>query len=154
MLYPAEPTDRARIEAAFGTTLYLRLRRHDKVAQAISRLKAEQSGLWHRHADGGERERVKPHETPVYDAAKLTASINETLRHEAVFDAWAKGQGVAPVDVSYEEVSADPTTSLARILTALGRDPRNAVRAEVKSARLADAVSLEWAERYRAERAG
>lgn len=151
MLYPAYPTDRARIDAAFGTTLYLRLRRHDKLAQAISRVKAEQSGLWHRHADGGERERVKPHEAPVYDAAWLCASIAETLAHEAVFDAWAAGQGIAPLEVSYEELAAEPTATLARILAALGRDPAAAARAEVQTARLADAVSRQWAERYRAE---
>ncbi len=151
MLYPAERTDTARIDAAFGTTIYIRLRRHDKVAQAISRVKAEQSGLWHRHADGSERERLKPHEAPVYDASRLAASIAETLEHEAVFDAWAKGQGITPLDVRYEELSDDPTAALTRILTALGRDPVAAARAQVQSAKLADAVSLDWAARYRAE---
>lgn len=153
MLFPAEPTDRARIDAAFGTTLYIRLRRHDKLAQAISRVKAEQSGLWHRHADGAERERVKPHEAPTYDASRLAASIGETLEHEAMFDAWAAGQGITPFDVRYEDLSADPGATLIRILTALGRDPADAARAEVKSAKLADAASLQWAERYRAETA-
>lgn len=151
MLYPDEPTDRARVEAAFGATLYLRLRRHDKIAQAVSRLKAEQSGLWHRHADGGAREQVKPYEAPVYDAARLRALIGEAAAHEAAFDAWASGQAIAPVDISYEELSEDPKATLARILVALGRDPAAASRAEVKTARLADAVSSEWAALYRGE---
>jgi LPS sulfotransferase NodH len=154
MLYPAEPTDRARIDAAFGMTIYLRLRRHDKLAQAISRLKAEQSGLWHRHADGGAREQVKPYEAPVYDAARLMALIDETLEHEAVFDAWAAGQGIMPVDVSYEDLSADPKATLAKVLGALGRDPAMADRAEVQTAKLADATSREWAGRFRADTRG
>ena len=33
--------------------------REDKVGQAISRLKAEQTGLWHKFSDGTERERLK-----------------------------------------------------------------------------------------------
>jgi LPS sulfotransferase NodH len=151
MLYPAEPNDRARIDAAFGTTLYIRLRRHDKVAQAISRLKAEQSGLWHRHADGGAREQIKPYEAPVYDAARLRALIDETMQHEAVFDAWTSGQDITPLDVSYEGLSADPGAMLARILAALGRDTALAARAEVKTAKLADATSLDWAARYSSE---
>jgi LPS sulfotransferase NodH len=154
MLYPAERTDRARIDAAFGTTLYIRLRRHDKVAQAISRVKAEQSGLWHRHPDGAEREQIKPYQAPVYDPAKLRAAIDEAVEHEAVFDAWAAGQGITAFDVSYEELSADTAATLAAILSALGRDPAAAGRAEVQTARLADAISLEWAARYRAETAG
>jgi LPS sulfotransferase NodH len=151
MLYPGERTDAARLAAAFGTPLYIRLRRRDKVAQAISRVKAEQSGLWHRHADGGERERVKPDEAPVYDAGKLSAVIAETVEHEAVWDAWAAGQGIAPLEVSYEELSADPAGTLGMILSALGRDPAIAARIGVQTARLADAVSVEWAARYRAE---
>jgi LPS sulfotransferase NodH len=151
MLYPAQPTDARRIETAFGTTLYIRLRRQDKLAQAISRVKAEQSGLWHRHADGGEREQVKPYETPVYDAPRLRAVLDETLEHEAVFDAWVAGQSITPFDVRYEDLSADPGAMLAKLLDALGRDPAMAERATVKTARLADATSREWAERFALE---
>jgi LPS sulfotransferase NodH len=151
MLFPSQPTDTARIAAAFGAPIYIRLRRTDKLAQAISRVKAEQSGLWHRSADGAERERVKPAETAAYDAGKLTAYIAETTEHEAVWDAWAAGQGVTPLHVAYEELSADPKATVAKILAALGRDPAAATHAEVQPARLADATSLAWAERYRAE---
>ena len=154
MLYPGERTDAARLATAFGTPLYIRLRRRDKVAQAISRVKAEQSGLWHRHADGGERERVKPDEAPVYDSGKLGAVIAETIEHEAMWDAWAAGQGIVPLDVSYEELSADPARTLGMILSALGRDPAIAAQVAVQTARLADAVSVEWAARYRAELSG
>ena len=153
MLYPEQRTDADRLAAAFGTPLYIRLRRHDKVAQAISRVKAEQSGLWHRHVDGAERERVKPPEAPVYDAAKLRAYIDEVVEQEALWDAWAKDQNITPLDIGYEELSANPKATLAKILEALGRDPEAADRAEVQTAKLADATSLEWAARYRAENA-
>jgi LPS sulfotransferase NodH len=151
MLYPAEPTDAARLSAAFGTPLYIRLSRKDKIAQAISRTIAEQSGLWHRNTDGAERERVKPHEAPVYDGARLRAHIAETAAHEAVWDEWARGQGITPFEISYEELSANPRATLAKILIALGRDPVIADKAQAQTARLADATSKEWAARYRAE---
>lgn len=151
MLYPAERTDADRISTAFGTTLYIRLRRADKIAQAVSRVKAEQSGLWHRHANGTERERVKPPEAPAYDADLIRAYIAEATENEAIFDAWASGQGIVPLDIGYEDLSANPRATLAKILDALGRDPAIANRTQVQTAKLADGTSLEWAERYRRE---
>ena len=44
--YPVLPSDSARFRSAFGSPRYLHLTREDKVAQAVSLLRAEQSGLW------------------------------------------------------------------------------------------------------------
>jgi LPS sulfotransferase NodH len=62
----------SRFDRAFGPTLYIHLSRQDKLAQAISLIRAEQSGLWHRAADGAERERTAPPRTPVYDAGRIS----------------------------------------------------------------------------------
>ena len=70
-LFPGLPSDAARFERAFGKPLYLFLSRGDKVGQAVSRLKAEQTGLWHRAADGSERERSAPPRPPAYDRDRL-----------------------------------------------------------------------------------
>ena len=55
-IHPDRLDDSVRFELAFGKPLYIHLSRRDKVAQAVSLLKAKQSGLWHRAADGTERE--------------------------------------------------------------------------------------------------
>ena len=120
----------------------------------MSRLKAEQSGLWHRHADGSEREQVKPFEAPVYDRARLTELIAEAVAHEANWRAWFAGQGIVPLRVTYEGLAADPAGTLARILEAVGRDPALAGGIEARTARLADGESLEWVERFQAGRVG
>ncbi|MEO0999464.1 MAG: Stf0 family sulfotransferase, partial [Pseudomonadota bacterium] len=52
------------IGAAFGPTRFLHLSRADKLAQAVSRVMAEQTGLWHRRADGSELERLAPPAAP------------------------------------------------------------------------------------------
>ena len=57
---PGLPDDAARFDAAFGPMRYLHLSREDKVAQAVSHLRAIQTGLWHLAADGTERERTMP----------------------------------------------------------------------------------------------
>jgi LPS sulfotransferase NodH len=150
-LFPDETSDTGRIVAAFGTPLYLFVERQDKVAQAISRSKAEQSGLWHRGADGSVREQGGEYRAPVYDAAALRASIAETTAHEAEWRGWFASQGIVPMVLSYEALSADPQAAVATLLTALGRDPAIAERIAPRTAKLADAESATWAERFRRE---
>jgi trehalose 2-sulfotransferase len=147
-LYPLETSDAGRISAAFGTPLYLHIEREDKVAQAISRSKAEQSGLWHRAADGGIREQIGPYQEPAYDANRLRASIAETTAHQAQWRQWFAGQAITPMELTYEELSADPAAAVARLLTALDRDPEIASRIAPRTAKLADAQSREWAVRF------
>lgn len=150
-LFPNQTTDTGRIAAAFGTPVYIHLQRKDRVAQAISRAMAEQSGLWHRHADGSERERVGEHRVPQYDGAQLERYIAEAGDDEAHWHRWFDASGLTPFELTYEELSADPTTALAKILGALGKDPDIARRVTVQTARLADATSREWATRYARE---
>ena len=147
-LFPNETTDAGRITAAFGAPLYLSVTRSDKVAQAISRIKAEQSGLWHRAADGSVREQGGEYRAPKYDRAAIGASIAETTAHEAEWRNWFAREGIAPVELTYEDLSADPVGAIRRLLVALGRDPEAADRVTPRTSKLADATSAEWAERY------
>lgn len=151
-LLPGLPTDKARFERAFGSLACLHLEREDKVAQAVSRLKAEQTGLWHRAADGSERERTGPAQPPVYDANRLRALLEEVEHDEAAWDAWFGANGISPLHLTYEALAVDPQGELARVLAWLGLDPSRADGVPVTSSKMADAMSLEWASRFRAER--
>ena len=122
------------------------------MAQAISRVKAEQLGLWHRYADGRAREQVKDYQAPTYNARQLEQFIAETEEHEAHWHRWFDASSITPFELTYEELSADPTATLAKTLGALGKDPDVARRVTVQSARLADAISLDWAGRFAKER--
>jgi len=148
-LYPGLPDDVTRFERAFGSGLYIHLSRQDRVAQAVSRLKAEQSGLWHVDADGTERERTMPPRPPRYDAEGIADYIAETEAHEVAWADWFARNDIAPFEITYETLSADPQSVLAGLLAALGRDPAAADKVEVRTARLADAKSRAWAERFR-----
>lgn len=150
-LFPAETTDTGRLNAAFGPPVYIHLQRKDRVAQAVSRAKAEQSGLWHRHADGSDRELVKVYQAPHYDGPQLERFIAETEAHETYWQRWFDMTGISPFELTYEELSAEPTVALAKTLGALGKNPDIAAGVEVKTARLADTTSREWAERYARE---
>jgi LPS sulfotransferase NodH len=147
-VFPDVASDTARIAAAFGTPLYLFVERKDKVAQAISRSKAEQSGLWHRAADGSVREQGGEYRAPEYDRAALDVSIAETTAHEAEWRTWFARETIAPMEMTYEELAADPAAAIRRLMLALGRDAAVADRVSPRTSKLADATSRDWAERY------
>jgi len=151
LLYPGLPSDSARFQAAFGPPVYVHLSREDKIAQAVSRLRAEQTGLWHVAADGTERERLKPGQTPIYDVRGLSEYVAELEKHDAAWASWFVRQKIQPVRLTYEALSADPQATLATVLPALGLDPAIAATVEPRTAKLADRESREWASRFRAE---
>ncbi len=148
--FPDETSDRARLEQAFGSLTYIHLSRYDKIAQAVSHLRAEQSGLWHRHADGTERERMKPTEETVYDAQRIAKLVAEAVSHDTAWEAWFEQHHISPVHIAYEDLSKEPRAVLARILAAIGQDPKIAISIEPKTSKLANAESLEWISRFRA----
>jgi LPS sulfotransferase NodH len=148
-LYPGLPSDRARLEHAFGPVLYLHVSRDDKLAQAISLVRARQSGLWHRAPDGTEIERLAPPQTPAYDFDHLSATLAELEAHDADWHRWFDAEGIDPLSLTYETLVENPAAALARICDALGQpapDPATVIPA---TARLSDAVNESWAARFR-----
>jgi LPS sulfotransferase NodH len=152
--YPDLPSNHARLSAAFGEARYLHLSRQDKIAQAVSRLRAEQSGLWHRHADGSERERLNPDRAPVYDAAALSEIAARMVQQDAAWTSWFAQAGIEPVRLTYEALAADPRTVLAGVLTSLGLDPAIAEHVNPRTAKLAEEESQKWISRFRREHPG
>lgn len=151
-LFPGHTNDNTRFQSAFGLPVYLHLSRDDKIAQAVSRWKAQETGLWHIDADGNERERIKAGQTPSYNGKELARLVTELEDHDAAWTRWFIRQGVVPVSITYEMLSSDPQTTLALILSALGQDETIAETVKPRTARLADKESREWADRFRAER--
>jgi len=150
--YPDLDSDNARFKAAFGTPAYLHLSREDKVAQAVSLLRAEQTGLWHVNADGTERERLKAGEAPAYSARDLSRLVAELEEHDRCWIRWFDEQNIQPLHITYEGLAAEPQETLATVLSALGLDPEVAEAVEPRTAKLANRENREWARRFRAER--
>ena len=149
ILYPGLPSDSDRFRSAFGPICYVYLSREDKVAQAISLIKAEQTGLWHVNADGTERERIKPEQAPVYDVRALSEQVAEYEREGAAWESWFARQEIQPVRITYETLSSKPQATLAKILSALNLDPAIAGTVAPRTRKLADSDSQEWANRFK-----
>ena len=141
-----------RLAAAFGPVLYIQLSRGDTIAQAVSLVRAEQSGLWHLAADGSVLEGAEELRPMVYDGDRIATLVRELSRDNAAWGAFFAAHGIAPLRLSYESLTADPQAALATVLTALGRDPAIARGVAVPTAKMASGTSRQWAEKFRTER--
>lgn len=150
-VYPGLPSDRDRLQAAFGEILYIHLTREDKLAQAVSLVRAEQSGLWHMAPDGTELERMAPPREPEYDFHRIGAKLAELERFDAGWRSWFEDQGIVPLKVGYESLSETPAEAVGRICRSLGVPEPEAGSLKANVAKLSDATNAEWVRRYRAE---
>lgn len=150
-VFPQLPSDRARLEKAFGKILCIHLSREDKLAQAISLVKAEQTGLWHIAPDGTEIERLAPPKEPEYDFRRINREVLELENYDTAWNSWFAAQGIEPHRIGYETLSANLAAALIGICDALGVQPPDARDVSPGVAKLADDTSLDWMRRYRSE---
>lgn len=146
---PQGRTDRERLESLFGPMLFLHLSRADKLAQAVSCLKAEQSGLWHVAANGSELERLAPHREPIYDFDAVRRCVEMLTDYDRKWEEWFRRETIDPLRISYDELSADPTGTLRHVLCRLGLGSAAADGIEPDVKKLADSTSQDWMARYR-----
>lgn len=151
VLHPDPATDLERIEAAFGPTLFIYLTRDDTLGQAISYVRAEQTGLWHRKRDGTALEKLEPRREQGYDADAIRAQLDEFARFNADWRRWFDEQAIEPFAISYETLSREPQAVVAEILTALGRDKSCALDIQPQTAKLADGTNKDWHTRFHLE---
>lgn len=152
ILYPDPPRDAVRFRAAFGRTLFVHLTRGDKIDQAVSYVRADQSGLWHKAPDGTALERRPPAGEVRYDPDAIQARLIEMTAMDRAWNRWFAGEGIDPLRLDYGALAADPAGTLAEVLDRLGLDRKAAAGVEPGVAKLADDVSRAWAARFRTER--
>lgn len=150
-VFPALPSDTHRFSKAFGEILYVHLARTDKVAQAVSLVKAKQSGLWHLNADGTELERLAPPQEPRYDFGSIHREVVALERQDCSWAKWFDRHLITPLCVRYEVFADHPAETLMSICSALGAEPPEAGAINLSLAKLSDAVNLEWIRRYKAD---
>tara|TARA_R110002073_G_scaffold188829_2_gene347778 strand:- start:4712 stop:5413 length:702 start_codon:yes stop_codon:yes gene_type:complete len=146
-------SDAALFERAFGQPLYVNLVRKDKVAQAVSLIRAEQSGQWHLSTDGSVRQGTEEPKPVTYDAQSIGKEITSLSRDDAAWQAWFATQGLSPLQVTYEDLAKDPQAMVAEILEVSGHDRAIAQSIKPVTAKMADEESRQWIERYRRDTA-
>lgn len=151
VLYPKATGDVGRIRAAFGRTFFIHLTRSNKLDQAISLIKASQTGLWHKAPDGTELERLKAPQQPFYDAEEIARELASLKAMDEAWQDWFDQKELRPLRISYDDLSKAPNGTLEVILAELGLDRVLGQGIETPVSKLADATSQEWADRFRRE---
>ena len=129
----------------------MHLTRCDKVAQAVSYVKARQTGLWHAGADGTELERLSPPQEPIYDAREIRTCLDEMTAHDDKWEHWFAASEIDPLRITYEDLSAGPTKTLQTVLARLGLEREAAEGVEPAVVKLADDTNRDWMARFRSE---
>lgn len=153
-LNPGPSSDLQRIQAAFGETLFIHLTRSNKLEQAISLVKATQTGLWHKAPDGTELERLSAPQDPFYDADEIARNLSQLTALDEEWKAWFAKEKLEPLRIPYDALSADPADVLAQILDQMGLEREIAYGIDPPVAKLADAISRIWQERFLTEGRG
>ena len=145
--------DRDLFTRAFGPTRFIYLRRRDVVAQAVSRVRAEQTNVWHiigdELTDGWAA--VQPAHAPRYDFAQIRTYTQEIEAHNQAWTEWFRTNGVRPHRVWYEDLTAAPVETTHAILNFLQLNVPPHVQITANNKRLADGTSNAWIAQYHAD---
>lgn len=148
--YPDSPaSDVDLLTRAFGRTRFVYLWRQDVLAQGVSWLRAEQTGVWFQAAPAPST----PAETetePRFDLGRISELTRMIDEHNAAWQSWFASSGVRPYQVRYEDLDADPVGVTLDVLGFLGLELPPGREVLVCHQRLADELNAEWIERARA----
>jgi LPS sulfotransferase NodH len=134
----------------FDNPRYLWIRRRDKLAQAISYLKANQSNVWwDSEAPPAPYARPTP-ERVHFDFHGIERNMARMEREELAWQAYFEANGIEPVATIYEELAEAYEASALRILYRLGITPPAGLSFGQRSLhKQHNSESARWAQRYR-----
>lgn len=128
-----------------GPTRWVRIRRRDRVAQAVSWTRALQTHAW--------AAEHRPRARPRYRRRAIARRLVAIEAQERGWDAYLSARGHEPVELVYEDLVADPAAAVRAVLTALG-EPAEVAGGPLPMRRQADHTSAVWAARFRMETGG
>ena len=127
---------------------YIHINRPDKVAQAVSMVKALQTNRWHSRMEGG------PKPTLHYDREMIANCIADIEEQDLAWRRWFKAHKVSPFELTYNELTKDAAGVVRRIVELLGVENDEAEEVSVPSVeKQGDETNNEWIERYEREAA-
>ncbi len=119
---------------------FIRLKRRDKLAQAISWVRALQTGQY--------RSTQTPRREASYDAPGIRRIIGEIAKAEASWDIFFALRNLEPVVLDYDDALADPARTIGVVANIVSVDDAKLDLSALTLTRQADALSAEWRERF------
>ena len=122
---------------------FIHLRRNDLLAQAISLVRAQQSGQYKSTVKAGGETR--------YDGRMIADRLTRIAHGQARWECYFARNGIRPLRLVYEDIIADPQGAIDAIagLVSLSDVPTDL--SQVELVRQTDSVSDDWTRRFVAE---
>jgi len=134
----------------FGAPIeWIRIRREDRLREAVSYLRAEQSGVW---KSGGPGTRGTRPAGPVYDPARIAELMCRFTDDERGWEGYLSARGARPLEITYEQLDRTYEVTMRLVLDHVGATNVPVPVRQLR--RQADALSQEWVERYRSDSIG
>jgi LPS sulfotransferase NodH len=135
----------ASIVSAFPDLHVVLLRCRDRVAQAVSWAKAEQTDTWY---EGDRRRQQRP---PSFDAGLIEGLLQAIEDAERGWASFLGDTGVQALEIAYEDLAADPIAAGRSVLEHLDISTIG-VELQVQTRRQFDDTNREWIAQFNAER--
>jgi trehalose 2-sulfotransferase len=124
---------------------YIYIERSDKIAQAVSMVKAMQTGMW--ASAKGRRPTVAD---VTYDKDMIARCLEKLEEQRAGWMRWFDANKIEPLQVPYETLAADPPKTVQKILAFVGAENDQPQEIHFRSTeRQGDSTNKEWAEKFR-----
>lgn len=143
----AEPDEQTIWSAMFPRARHVFLTRRNKVALAVSWLRAIRTGRGHRRVD---EPPLEPVSDDAYDYDAIAHLLVEANLREAATQGLFQAWGVVPLTVVYEDMIADYDATVRRVLEHAQVEPPRVIPSPTY-VRLADDMSERWIQRFRLE---
>ena len=128
----------------FAEVHFIYLRRRNKLQQAISLSKANQTGVWwiptHKPVE-------KPQKDPVYDPKHIRSCLSGIVKQDANWQLYFEKYNIAPLVVYYEDLKANPE-AVKQILDYLGIVYPQDLNIQINTKKQATQIDREWMVRY------
>ncbi len=125
------------------------LERSDRLGQAVSHVRASQSGHWRRLTNIESAGEPPP---PSYDFGAILEALGYAAAASRGWERFFAANGIQPHRVTYEELAADREAVVRPLFQALGHG--DAPVQAVRLVRQADSISQDWARRFAQDIAG
>jgi LPS sulfotransferase NodH/glycosyltransferase involved in cell wall biosynthesis len=126
-----------------GRPCWIFLRRHDRLAQAISLYKAESTGLWWDVGDP----KVGVRQT-AYDRTAIEACLQRLENADRAWQAFFSEHGLKPLELTYEDLAEDLETAVRKIVRELGAELSQPFDCPRAMRRQADDQTSAWMARF------
>ncbi len=120
------------------------LTRRNKLFQAISWVRAQQTNKWFADA--------KARREPEYDTDQIMNYLNAISMQEAAWERYFSRQRSELLRISYEDYEIDRQHTVDSILDLIGVEKDTAEMLDIEDMKIQrDALTIEWAERFKSE---